>query len=120
MKVIKEYALRKESLWNGMYGCQSEVMLKHIRREQLLVLQYESCREDPAHWLGQTYAFLGVDPDYRPEGVEKPVNVQRRVTQPLSGDARQMLAQVYEEDVARLKNLFPDDINLAHWPAFAK
>jgi len=119
MQVIRKYALRKESIWNGMSASQCEVLLAHVPRERLLVLQYEQCKADPQAMLERTYRFLGVEPQYKPEGIDRSVNVQPRVTDPLTDEGRTMLKDVYAKDVARLIALFPAEIDITLWPAFA-
>lgn len=119
MSVVKQYALRKESIWNGMYGAQLEVVLDHFPREQVLVLQYERCRDEPETEIARTYRFLGLDDSYQPNGLTRSVNLQRRVVERLSDESREKLATLYRPDVERLANLVPDSIDLERWPAFA-
>lgn len=119
MSVVKRYALRKESIWMGMYGAQLDILLRHFPRERILVLQYERCRAEPAAMMRKTYAFLGLDPSFQPSGFAEEVNTQRRVTPPLSEDARSLLAEVYAADVQHVRTLFPDDIDLSLWSSFS-
>lgn len=114
--VIKRYALRKESIWNGMYGVQSEVLLRVVPRERLLVLQYEKCKAQPREMIARTYRFLGLDESFEPDGIERPVNVQRQVTDSLGEETRRMLGEIYRDDAQRLKAMFPDEIDLSLWP----
>lgn len=118
MEVVKEYALRTESVWNGMYGAQLGIVLDLFPREQVLVLQYERCSGEPEKWITETYRFLGLDDEFRPEGVGRVVNEQRRVTGGLSGEAKAMLTSVYRDDVCKLKSLCPNAIDCAHWAGF--
>ncbi|MFG0330802.1 MAG: sulfotransferase family protein [Phycisphaerales bacterium] len=115
LRVIKKYALRKESIWNGMYAAQMDIVLRHFPRERVLVLQYEQCRSKPEAMIRKTYAFLGIDPDFSPAGIDRAVNVQRRVTAPLADSTRRLLADVYVDDAKRLAERFPDEIDLDLW-----
>lgn len=117
-EVMKRYALRKESIWNGMYAAQCDTLLRVIPRERLLVLQYEQCKTQPREMIARTYRFLGLDDSFVPEGMETPVNVQRQVTDSLGDETRELLAEVYLDDVRRLKAMFPDEIDLSLWPGF--
>lgn len=119
MSVVKQYALRKESIWNGMYGAQLEVVFDHFPREQVLVLQYEQCRDEPEAEIARTYRFLGLDDAYRPAGLDRTVNLQRRIVDRLSEQARAKLVTLYRTDVERLVSLVPEAIDLSRWPAFA-
>lgn len=116
--VIRDYALRKESIWMGMYGVQLEILLRHFPREQVLVLQYEQCRAEPLRHIQRTYAFLGLDPSFKPTGFQEEVNTQRRVVPPLSDETRNLLGEIYTDDVRRTAILFPQEIDLSLWPAF--
>ena len=46
----------------GRYAAQLEWWLRHFRREQLLLLQYERCVADPQGQLTRTFEFLGLPP----------------------------------------------------------
>ena len=120
MRVIKEYALRKESIWNGMYAAQCDVLLRTFPRSRVLVLQYEQCKRRPREMIARTYRFLGLDDGFQPEGIDRPVNVQRQVAGRITDEARSMLRETYAEDVRRLAAMFPEEIDLELWPHFAK
>ncbi len=118
MKVIKGYALRKESIWNGMYAAQCDTLVRIVPRPRLLVLQYERCKAQPREMIAATYRFLGLDDSFVPEGIDTPVNVQRQVTDALKEETRELLREIYRDDVARLKVMFPREIDLDLWRGF--
>ena len=118
-RVITGYALRKEAVWMGMYGAQLATALSVIPRDRVLVLQYERCTLDPAAMLARTYRFLGLDDGFRPAELDRQVNRQKRVVEPLADEGRGMLTAIYRDDVARLVGLFPDALDLSLWPEFA-
>ncbi|MCL4198489.1 MAG: sulfotransferase [Phycisphaerales bacterium] len=117
-KVIRGYALRKESIWNGMYAAQCDTLLRIVPRERLLVLQYEQCKARPRDMIARTYRFLGLDESFVPGEIERPVNVQRQVTESISDEARNLLREIFADDAPRLAAMFPEAIDLSLWPGF--
>ena len=113
--VIKAYALRQEAIWMGMYAAQMEVVLRHVQRERLLVLQFERCQMEPVRMIAQTYRFLGIDNSFQPTGINQAVNPQRRVVAPLGNEARRVLADIYADDGQRLAKMFPKEIDISLW-----
>jgi hypothetical protein len=85
--------------------------------EQVLVLQYEQCRDDPSGQLAATFAFLGLDP-FEPAELRREVNVSTGDKIPLDPDAEARLVALYHDDVADLASLVPT-LDLALWPRFA-
>jgi hypothetical protein len=56
------------NLWHsycarGLYAEQLECWLRHVPRQQLLVLQSEQLFSDPEGTIGQALTFLGLEPD---------------------------------------------------------
>jgi len=82
------------------------------------VLQYEHCKAQPREMIAATYRFLGLDDSFVPEGIDTPVNVQRQVTDALEEETRALLREIYVDDVARLKKMFPREIDLQLWRGF--
>jgi len=117
-RVIRRYALRGESIWNGMYGAQLEILASIVPQDRILLLQYEACRDNPVSYLKETYRFLGLDDEFTPDGTGNRVNVQKRVVQPLDKEARSALTEMYRSDVDRLTALFPGRIDRVLWPEF--
>ena len=102
----------------GCYGLQLEQVLQTTPRERMLVVQFERCIADPGGELARIYAFLGLDPAFRPPGLDRPVNAARAHKQDLPDETRAALVGAYAPDVRRLAAL-DLGIDLARWPNFA-
>lgn len=92
-------------------------LLQLFDSSQLLILQYEQCKTDPASEIAKTYRFLGVDDSYIPANLNQKVNLIPYNLQKLSSDERTMLADYFSEDVHSLIKLFPQ-IDLSLWADF--
>lgn len=107
-----------DALNRSLYGAQLRRVLDHFPREQVLVLQFERCRDETLAELGRTFEFLGLDPLgevpapmlERKAGREKPELPDRW---------RAELVARLADDVRDLAELVGDDIDLARWPNFA-
>lgn len=102
----------------GCYGLQLEHLLSYVARDRLHVVQFEACTRDPAGAIERIYAFLGVDPTFRPPGLDRPMNVARARKQDLDPSICAALVNAYEPDVRRLLDL-DLGIDVARWPNFA-
>ena len=98
----------------GFVAGQLGQLLRWFPKAQVRVVQYEQCRADPTRSLAGTYAFLGIDPDYRPRTVDPPPETVR---DPLAPATRQRLHDLYAADVAALAGLVAD-LDLELWPNF--
>jgi len=105
-----------ESLSRSLYSRQLETLLEQFDRDQVLVLQFERCVQDPAAELRRTYEFVGADPvDHVPAGLTDQVGgAQPRMDVPVAVTeaARQMILR----DALKLKALVPE-IDLDLWPS---
>ena len=104
------------AFWRGLYAQQLRRVYDAIPREQVLVLQYEACREDPARELARTFAFLGLRP------VELPSSAFTREVNPTTGrkveltpGLRSALQDGYAIDLEQLRTLVPE-LDLGRWP----
>jgi hypothetical protein len=104
----------------GLYHLQLRRVLEYFSREQILILQYEKCLDDPAGELRRTYRFLGLAPDgHRPPALCRRINASEPGAKPaLQPHAREDLIAVLLDDVRALAAVFPE-IDLDRWPAFA-
>lgn len=108
-----------DALQRGLYHKQLERLLEHFPREQVLVLQYERCRQDPEGQLAATYRFLGLETlEQAPEALAVQSRPQRWKPA-LSAGARAEIVARLSEDVARTAALCPE-IELSLWPNFAQ
>ncbi|MDQ1393877.1 MAG: hypothetical protein QOF30_2854 [Acidimicrobiaceae bacterium] len=108
----------KDAFRRGLYHRQLERLLQYFPREQVLVLQFERCTDQPRLMLDRTFAFLGLGAD-RP--VSRPiagtVNALRRPAVTLSASERAGLRRDYQDDVRRLITDFPE-LEIERWPNF--
>lgn len=105
------------ALLRSDYLPQLRHLLRHVRRDRLVLLQFERCVVEPEAELARTYAALGVDPGFRPADLGGRVN-PGRVEAVLTATERRQLVGWLEESVSRLGAEFPE-IDLALWPNFA-
>jgi hypothetical protein len=106
-----------DALARGFYGQSLAVWTRHFDPEQVLVLQYERCVEDPLGELERTYRFLGLSP-FEPAHIGRRVN-ESRVDLELAPDVRQRLCEIYAPDVAALA-ASTGQVDLSLWPNFAR
>jgi hypothetical protein len=106
-----------EAVARGHYATQLDRLREHFSRQQILVLQYERCIADPANQLNRTYAFLGLDPSFVPEGLTTRVNATESPQVPMGTERRDELRRGYEDGVRRLTEQWPE-IDVALWPNF--
>jgi hypothetical protein len=106
--------LLNESIDYGRYGEQLERLARHFPLEQILVLQFERCVQDPERELARTFAFIGVDAGFVPQDLHDPVNQQRATGPPIPPDIFASAREIYVADRERL----PDwaEIDLELWP----
>jgi len=105
-----------ESLARSLYSRQLESLLEEFDRNQVLVLQFERCVQDPAVELRRTYDFVGAHPvDHVPDALNERVggaHPRMELTDVVAKAAREMILR----DATRLKDLVPE-IDLSLWPS---
>jgi hypothetical protein len=116
------------SVSRGRYTPQLRGLLDYYDRDQILVLQLDRCRRDPAGEYARTLRFLGVPDDFRPAALRRgPLQRARRRLAPgtaeedgveLWPDLEIPLLKELEADLLELRALVPD-LDLALWPQFA-
>lgn len=102
----------------GCYGLQLEHLLSSATRDRLHVVQFEACTADPAAELARLYVFLGLDPGFRPAGIDRAVNAARAKKDDLDPEIRAALVDAYTPDVRRLLDL-DLGVDVTRWPNFA-
>ena len=117
-KRLNLWAGRKDAYARSFYAYALRPYVEAFGRDQLLVLQFERCLQDPADEYRRTLEFLGL-PDWEPppEILGKRVNVARRRPTPAELDEPPDLVASLEDDVRELLELAPD-IDLSLWPNF--
>ncbi len=108
---------RVDAYHRGLYAADLERFEAVFGRAQMLVLQYERCRDDPAGELARTLAFLDLDDTWRPLDLASGVNRGDRRRAWRASPARDAeLAEHYASDMARLASTHPG-IDLGLWPS---
>jgi hypothetical protein len=102
----------------GCYGSQLEQLLTYFPREQVLVLQFETCVRNPQQELARTYGFLGLDDDFVPADIGERRNEGSGQKPTLPEHTHAALVRAYEPEVRRLAALVPE-IDVSLWPSFA-
>ncbi|CAN5578884.1 sulfotransferase [soil metagenome] len=101
----------------GLYAQQLRRVFAAFPREQVLLLQYERCRIDPAGELARTFRFLGLrDVRLDPVRFDQPVNPTTARKAELGPELRAALTAAYAPDLAQLAALVPE-LDLDLWPA---
>lgn len=107
-----------DAVHRSLYAAQLRRVLDHFPREQLLVLQFERCRDEPLEQLAATFRFLGVEPlDELPPSMLEPGSSPQKPE--LRDRWRAELVARLADDVRDLAELFPDEIDLDRWPSFS-
>ena len=110
--------LAGEAFNRGLYAMQLGHLIGVVPPEQILVLQYERCRESPTEQLDATYRFLGLTQGFRPEALERKINAAKAVGgYELDLSSRRELVRAYRSDVDRLADLVPT-LDRSLWPNF--
>jgi hypothetical protein len=115
--LFDKYSAVAEAYLHSRYADGLRALLAHFDRSQVLVLQYEQCRDFPERELARTYSFLDVDADFTPECLNRRVNqVEYVVSQPSDGQ-RRSLAELFQDQALGAVELFPE-LDLTLWPDF--
>jgi Sulfotransferase domain len=108
-----------DAIERGRYATQLRRVLACHDRSQILILQYERCRAEPAAEYRRTLTFLGVDPGHRSSVFDQPRGTTQAANKaPLWDDLRAALRATLEPEVAQLAELAPE-IDLSLWTGFA-
>jgi hypothetical protein len=106
-----------EAFVRGLYHAQLTQLLRYFEREQVLVLQYERCVQQPATELNTTFEFLGLDASAVVPNLERHPRQQENKPIPEPEMSAAYVA-AYEDDVMALATRFAE-IDLSLWPNFA-
>ncbi len=103
----------------GRYGRQLRRLLSVYPTDQVHVVQFEACAEDPVAALSAAYRFAGLEDSHRPAALAAafPPHPQPG-SPPLDPDTFGRLCDVFDDDVADLLALCPE-VEVARWPNFA-
>ena len=111
------FSIYPEVALEGLLSAPFRRLLSFFDRSQLLLLQYEKCKSDPAGEISKTYRFLGVDETYVPASLNRKINTRPSSQPELARFQRRNLANYFKEDVENLMRIFPE-IDLTLWPDF--
>ena len=107
-----------DATWRGFYHQQLRHVLEFFPREQVLVLQFERCVEDPVGEMQRTWRFVGLEPPEEVPGRLLKHKQAGRSTPELAPQVSEELAERYRDDAAQLAELCPE-IDLSLWRSLA-
>ncbi|MDQ6962469.1 MAG: sulfotransferase [Mariprofundaceae bacterium] len=102
----------------GRLSQQFKQVLGLVDRKNLLILQYEKCKQNPMQELKKTYRFLGLDESFVPSGLSTEVNTFHTRTDAFEPDVLHNLIKYYQPDVDRLMQMFPNELQPDLWGEF--
>lgn len=109
----------RDTFLRGLYHEQLTRFLHHFPADQILVLQFEQCRQHPIGNLQHTYRHIGLEPSsHTPPTLFEKVNLARMPKVELTNSARAALVEAYRIDAQRLAQNF-DSVDLTLWPDLA-
>jgi hypothetical protein len=103
-----------DATWRGFYYQQLRHVFGFFPREQVLVLQFERCVQDPTGEMERTWRFLGLEPPEKTPGRLFKHRQAGRSSPELSPQVSEELAERYRDDALRLAELCPE-IDLSLW-----
>ena len=107
-----------DATWRGFYFQQLRHVFELFPRDQVLILQFERCVQDPVAQMHRTWRFLGVEPPAKTPDRLLRHRQAGSGTPELRPDVSEELAKRYREDSARLAELCPE-IDLSLWTSVA-
>jgi hypothetical protein len=117
-KRLNLWAGRKDAYARSFYAFALRPYVEAFGLEQMLILQFEQCLQDPAHEYQRTLEFLGLDAwDPPAEVLGKAYNVSLKRPSPAALDEPADLVETLESDVRELLTFAPH-IDLSLWPNF--
>ena len=102
------FSVYPEAVLNSLYAYGIRRLFALYPREQILVLQYERCRDNPAEEIARTYRFLGVDDTFQPSQITKEINKKQYSLARLTEAERTTLTAYFSVDVEETFRLLPE------------
>ena len=115
--VNRTIPLITEIMSSSLYALAFRHLLQLFDRSQLLLLQYEQCRRNPAVQIASTYRFLNMGDSYIPDSLDQRVNEKPYAAPDIEPHDRAVLVDYFSDDVRSLVEIFPE-IDLSLWPDF--
>jgi len=111
--------LSTDAVDRGRYTSQLRRLYDYFDRDQVLVLQYERCVQDPMLHYRRTLEFIGApDVDHEPEDLTRTRGTATKSRkEPIWEDLREALVRALEDDVEELRELFPE-LDVTLWKNF--
>jgi hypothetical protein len=111
--------LSTDAVDRGRYASQLKRLYDYFDKDQVLVMQYEQCVQDPMLHYRRTLEFIGVpNVDHIPEDLTRTRGTATKSRkEPIWDDLREALVHTLEEDVEELRELVPD-LDVTLWKNF--
>jgi hypothetical protein len=111
--------LSTDAVDRGRYASQLKRLYDYFDEEQVLVLQYEQCVQDPMLHYRRTLEFIGApNVDHVPTDLTRTRGTATKSRkEPIWDDLRDAIVHVLEDDVEELRALVPD-LDLTLWKNF--
>src|SRR5436190_2042820 len=97
-----------DAIWRGFYYQQLRHVLEFFPRDQVLVLQFERCVQDPVGEMERTWRFVGLEPPKKVPGRLLKHKQAGRSTPELATQISEELAERYRDDATQLADLCPE------------
>ena len=112
--------LSTDAVDRGRYASQLKRLYDYFDPDQVLVMQYEQCVQDPMLHYRRTLEFIGApNLDHVPEDLTRTRGTATKSRrEPIWDDLRDALVQAIEDDVQELRGLVPD-LDVTLWKNFA-
>lgn len=118
MNFFETHSAIPEAYFYSHYLLGLKRLLKSFKRENILLLQYEKCKDDPIAEIQKTYKFLEIDPSFSPAEVTKSVNRQAYIIDKPEQNIRNRIRDYFLDEVLEIKTLFPE-LDLDFWEEFS-
>jgi hypothetical protein len=112
--IDENYSLFPIAIANCHVAASLKRLFRAFPKEQVLVLQYEKCKQDPVGEFSRTCHFLGIDPSFEPPNPRMAVNSKKHSTAPLTDNERKRLASYFSNDMIECGNIV-NEIDLSLW-----
>jgi hypothetical protein len=115
-RAVERADIATAAVARSRYFEQLERLLRFFPRDQLLVLQFERCRDEPERELARTYSFLGLEPVLPSADLLRPSRARGEYP-PLDELIREEVLQSLRPDTEALLGAFPE-LDRTLWPNF--
>jgi hypothetical protein len=111
--------LSTDAVDRGRYASQLKRLYDYFDAEQVLVMQYEQCVQDPMQHYRRTLEFIGTPKaDHVPEDLTRTRGTATKSRrEPIWDDLREALVRTLEDEVEELRTLVAD-LDLTLWKNF--